>query len=85
MFRARRAVEEIPCAKPTLLALDEQGALAGDGEEALLLVLPVVEPVALAGRKHMQPHAELLERRGAALEEAFRAGGLPCPSSVTSH
>ena len=44
-----RAVEEIPCTERSLLTLDQQEALAVEDEEALLCLLPVVEPVGLSG------------------------------------
>ena len=53
-----RAVEEIPGTERPLLTLDQQEALAVEDEEALLRLLPVVEPVRLSGLEDTEPHAE---------------------------
>src|SRR6185369_7782551 len=70
----RRRVDEVPGAQFSLLALDEQQALAGEDEEVLLLVLAVIEPVGLAGLEHVEPEAELRELGPPGLERALRAG-----------
>jgi hypothetical protein len=45
----RSAVEEVPGAEVTLLALDEQQAFAGEHEEVLLRLLAVVQPFGCPG------------------------------------
>src|SRR6476661_6550196 len=73
-------MEEVPRAQRSLLALDEQGALAGQDEEVLLLVLGVVAAVRLAGWKHVDADSELLELRLRRLERALRARTLLLPA-----
>ena len=68
-----RAVEEIPRTERPLLTLDQQEALAMQDEEALLCLLPVVEPVGLSGLEDAEPHAEVGELRVGRLEHAARA------------
>ena len=54
VVRLGRAVHEVPGAQLPLLALDEQQALAGEHEEALLRPLAVVEAERLARLEHVQ-------------------------------
>jgi hypothetical protein len=68
-------VDEVPLLEPSLLTLDEQDALAGEHEEVLLLRLPVVEAVRLAGWQDVDPDADLCELGRRSLERALRAGG----------
>ena len=65
----RRHVHEVPGLQRTLLAVDEQRALAGQHEEVLLEVLPVVEAVRLARLEHADVDSELLELAVLALED----------------
>ena len=57
---AGRRVEEVPGSKASLLALDEQPALASENEERLLIRLGVIE-AALARLEHGHVDPELRE------------------------
>src|SRR5581483_6486427 len=52
--RSGRAVEEVPRPQPSLLALDERDALAGQHEEVLLPRVGVVEAARPAGMQDGQ-------------------------------
>jgi hypothetical protein len=70
----RRAVDEVPRAKPSLVALDQQQALAGQDEEVLLARLTVIEGARLSRLHHAERVSDLSERRCAfAFEGAGRA------------
>ena len=60
MLRPGGTVEEVPGAEASLLALDEQPALAGQNEERLLIGLGVIH-AALARLEHGDVDPELLE------------------------
>src|SRR5262245_6435415 len=57
VFCPRRAVDEIPCLQAVLLAFDQKEALAREHEKVLLLVLPVVHAVRLAGLDNVEVDA----------------------------
>ena len=58
VLRPGRAVDEVPGLQAAFLALDQENALAGDDEEALLAALAVVHAF-LAGADDLDPEAEL--------------------------
>jgi hypothetical protein len=60
-------VEEVPRLHTPLFVFDEQQALAGEHEEALLRVLAVIHRHRLTGREHRDVDPDLPER-GLALE-----------------
>src|SRR3954451_20571039 len=61
--RLRRAMDEVPLSQRALLPLDDREPLAVQHEEVLLLGFPVVHRVCLAGREHLDRHAEHREER----------------------
>src|SRR5215217_3633737 len=71
VLRLRRAVDEVPRAKPPLLALDQQHALACDDDEVLLVRLTVIEAARLSRLQHAERESNLPEgRRAFAFEGA---------------
>jgi hypothetical protein len=76
-------VHEVPLAKRALLTLDDEQRFAGQHEEVLLGVLPVVDRHRLAGFETCEVDAELQEIRRAleacALELAEHAAALALP------
>jgi hypothetical protein len=66
-------VDEVPRDKPSLLALDQQQALARQDEEVLLVRLPVVEGARFPRLQHAEREPNLPERRRPFAFE--RAGG----------
>jgi hypothetical protein len=67
-------MDEVPGAKPPLLPLDEQEALAEEDEEVLLRIFGVVQPVGLVRLQDLEADAELRKLSARAFEEALRAG-----------
>jgi len=79
----RRAVEEVPGLKRTLLALDDQQALALQDEEGFFPLFGVVHRHRLAGQEPVEVDAELREVRFApALEGAVAAELVVDPACV---
>src|SRR4051812_39173194 len=76
MLRPGRTVEEVPRPEGSLLALDEQPALAGQNEECLLISLGVIDAaLTRLEDRHVDPELLELDRRLAVLvrEPACRA------------
>ena len=61
MLRPCRAVDEVPRAQPSFLALDQQETFAAEDEEVLLVVLAVVHAGRLAGHQDADVDPELWE------------------------
>src|SRR5581483_673593 len=80
--RPGRAMDEIPRLQATLLALDQQHALARQHEEILLRGLGVVEPARLARREHRKRVSELREYPVLVLEDAGGVVRAPQPGEV---
>lgn len=76
VVRPRRAVDEVPCLKATLLTFDHEHALSGNEKKVLLAALAVVHAFPLARHEHMDAEAEL----SPLLPEAPRALSSPCPT-----
>src|SRR5688572_17642838 len=72
MLGPGRAVEEVPRRQGSLLALDDQHALAGQDEKRLLGVLAVVHAHRLAGLEHVDVDPEA-RKPPLPLERAVRA------------
>src|SRR5512142_2752438 len=60
--RPAGTVNEVPRPQGNLLILDEEKALAGEDEEALLVPLPVIEAHRLAGQEPVEIDPDLAER-----------------------
>jgi broad specificity phosphatase PhoE len=73
MLRPRGAVHEVPGAKRSLLAFDDEHTLSGQDEEVLLSVLPVVHATQLAGQEQVDVDPEVREARVRALERSAEA------------
>ena len=63
VVRSGRAVHEVPCPQPPLLALEDRHAFAGQDQEVLLLRVRVVQRARLARPEDVQVHANLREGR----------------------
>src|SRR5512141_3067412 len=81
----RRAEDEVPLAKGTLLTLGDQDALAVEHEECLLAGLPVVHRHRLARGQDVEVDAELFEAGALAplsLEAAVRTELVVLPAGI---
>ena len=83
VVRPGRAVDEVPPPERALLTLEDRERLAGEDEEVLLVVLPVVHRHRLAGAEDGDVDPELQEVRctleACALELAERAAARAFP------
>lgn len=55
VLRAGRAVDEVPLPQRPFLTLDDEQCLAGEHDEVLLILLPVVHGHRLAWPEYVQP------------------------------
>src|ERR671914_290954 len=70
VLRPRRAVKVVPLFHRPLLVVDDDDALAGQDEKALLRAFAVVAAVRLPGLEHVEAEAHVREAHAGALEVA---------------